>query len=116
MAILKRIFLLLLSYEFFLGCAIAQAVSRWLPTAAVQSSRPGRHVGFCGGQSGAWAGFLQVLRFPLPNSFHQLLQNIIFFIIIIIIIIIIINQSSGICTTGQMGKRLWPQYKGLIDT
>jgi hypothetical protein len=26
------------------------------------------------------------------------------------------HQSSGICTTGQMGKRLWPQYKGLIDT
>jgi hypothetical protein len=36
--------------------------------------------------------------------------------IIFIIIIIIINQSSGICTLGQMGKRLWPQYKGLIDT
>jgi hypothetical protein len=26
------------------------------------------------------------------------------------------NQSSGLCTIGQMGKRLWPQYKGLIDT
>jgi hypothetical protein len=50
----------------------------------------------------------RVLRFPLPNSFHQLLQKI--------IIIIIINESSGICTIGQMGKRLWPQYKGLIDT
>jgi hypothetical protein len=25
------------------------------------------HVGFCGGQSGAGAGFLRVLRFPLPN-------------------------------------------------
>jgi hypothetical protein len=45
-------------------------------------------VGFCGGQSGARAGFLRVLWFPLPNSFHQLLQKIIF-----IIIIIIINQS-----------------------
>jgi hypothetical protein len=32
------------------------------------------------------------------------------------IIFIIINQSSGICTIGQIGKRLWPQYKGLIDT
>jgi hypothetical protein len=88
--------------------AIAQAVSRWLPTAAVRGSRPCRHVGFCDGQSGAGAGFLRVLRFPLPNSFHQLLQKIIF--------IIIVNQSSGICTIGQMGKRLWPQYKGLIDT
>jgi hypothetical protein len=48
-------------------------------------------VGFCGGQSGAGAGFLRVLRFPLPNSFHQLLQKI----IISIIIIIIINQSWG---------------------
>jgi hypothetical protein len=97
-------------YEHTLGRAIAQAVSRWLPTAAVWDSRPGRHVGFCGGQSGARAGFLRVLWFLLPNSFHQLLQKIIF------IIIIIINQSSGICTIGQMGKCLWPQYKGLIDT
>jgi hypothetical protein len=47
--------------------AIAQAVSRWLPTSAVRGSRPGRHVGFCGGQSGAGADFLRVLRFPLPN-------------------------------------------------
>jgi hypothetical protein len=70
-----------------LGSAIAQAVSRWLPTPAVRGSRPGRHVGFCGGQSGAGAGFLRVLRFPLPNSFHQLLKKVIF--------IIIISQSSG---------------------
>jgi hypothetical protein len=36
------------------GCAIVQAVSRWLPTAAarVWSS------GICGGQSGAEVGFL----------------------------------------------------------
>jgi hypothetical protein len=80
------IFILCLT-AFIYGRAIAQAVSRWLPTAAVQGSRQGHHVGFCGGQSGAGAGFLQVLRFPLPNSFHQLLQKI------IIIIIIIINQS-----------------------
>jgi hypothetical protein len=66
------------------GRAIAQAVSCWLLTAAVQGSRLGRHVGFCGGQSGTGAGFLRVLWFPLPNSFHKLLQKIIF---------IIINQS-----------------------
>jgi hypothetical protein len=41
-----------------LGRAIAEAVSRWLPTAAVRGSRPGCHVGFCGGQSGAGEGFL----------------------------------------------------------
>jgi hypothetical protein len=46
-------------------------------------------MGFCGGQSGAGAGFLRVLQFPLPNSFHKLLQKI------IIIIITTINQSSG---------------------
>jgi hypothetical protein len=34
------------------GCAIAQAVSRWLPTAAAPGSRPGRACGVCGGQSG----------------------------------------------------------------
>jgi hypothetical protein len=77
---------------FSMGRAIAQAVSRWLPTAAVRGSRPSRHVGFCGGQSGAGEGFLRVLRFPLPNSFHQLLQKI---------IIIIINQSI----IGDMYKR-----------
>jgi hypothetical protein len=76
-----------------IGRAIAQVVSRWLPTAAVRGSRPGRDVGFCGGQSGAEAGFLRVLRFPLPNSFHQLLQKIIFFFFFIIIINQSINQS-----------------------
>jgi hypothetical protein len=42
-----------------LGRAIAQEVSRWL-RARVWSC------GICGGQSGAGAGFLRVLRFPLP--------------------------------------------------
>jgi hypothetical protein len=45
------------------GRAIAEAVSHWLPNAAsrVWSS------GICGGQSGAGAGFLQVLQFPHAN-------------------------------------------------
>jgi hypothetical protein len=42
------------------GRAVAQAVSRWLPTAAAWSS------GICGGRSGAGADFLRVLRFHLP--------------------------------------------------
>jgi hypothetical protein len=47
------------------GRAVAQAVSRWIPTAAARV-----HVraacGVCGGQSGNGAGFLRVLRIPLP--------------------------------------------------
>jgi hypothetical protein len=45
--------------------AVAQAVSRCLPTAA---ARVFVHAacGVCGGQSGTGAGFLRVLRFPLP--------------------------------------------------
>jgi hypothetical protein len=46
--------------------AIAQAVSRWLPTAAKRVPARVRLCGICGGQSGTGAGFLRVLRFPLP--------------------------------------------------
>jgi ABC-type uncharacterized transport system auxiliary subunit len=48
------------------GRAIAQAVSRWRPTAAARVQTRVWSSGFCGGQSGARAGFLRVLRFPLP--------------------------------------------------
>jgi hypothetical protein len=46
--------------------AIAQAVTRWLPTAAARVRARVWSSGICGGQSGAGAGFLRVLRFPLP--------------------------------------------------
>jgi hypothetical protein len=45
--------------------AVAQAVSRWLPTAAAWV-RARSACGVCGGQSGTGAGFLRVLRFPVP--------------------------------------------------
>jgi hypothetical protein len=48
------------------GRAIAQAVSRWLPTAAARVQNRVWSCGICGEQSGAGAGFLRVLRFPLP--------------------------------------------------
>jgi hypothetical protein len=48
------------------GRAIAQAVSRWLPIAAARIRARAWSCGICGGQSGAGAGFLRVLRFPLP--------------------------------------------------
>jgi hypothetical protein len=55
------------------GTTIAQAVSRWLPTAAARDSARVCSCGICGGQNGAGVGFLRVLRFPLqifipPNS------------------------------------------------
>jgi hypothetical protein len=48
------------------GRAIAQAVSRWLPTAAARVRARVWSSGICGEQSGAGASFLRVLRFPLP--------------------------------------------------
>jgi hypothetical protein len=51
-----------LEYRYVGGRATAQAVSRRLPTAAARV----RSCGICGGQTGAGAGFLRVLRFPLP--------------------------------------------------
>jgi hypothetical protein len=41
-------------------------ISRWLPTAAARVRARVWSCGICGGQSGAGAGFLWVLRFPLP--------------------------------------------------
>jgi hypothetical protein len=49
----------------FVGRAVAQAVSRWLPIAASRV-RVRAACGVCGGESGTGAGFLRVLRFPLP--------------------------------------------------
>jgi hypothetical protein len=68
------------------GRAIAQAVSRRLPTAAVRVRAQVRSCGICGGQSGTGAGFLRVLRFPCQFSF-QLLHNR--------------HLSSGAGTIGQ---------------
>jgi hypothetical protein len=48
------------------GRAIAQAVGRRLPTAAARVRAQVRSCGICGGQSSTVAGFLRVLRFPLP--------------------------------------------------
>jgi hypothetical protein len=46
--------------------AIAQAVSRRLPTAAAWARSQVKSCGICGERSGAGVGFLRVLRFPLP--------------------------------------------------
>jgi hypothetical protein len=49
------------------GRAIAQAVSRWLPTAAARVRSQVRSCGISCGRSGTGAGFLRVLPFPLPT-------------------------------------------------
>jgi hypothetical protein len=59
-----------------MGRAIAQAVSRWHPTAEARVRARVWSSGICGGQTGAGAGFLRVLRFPLQIFIpHQVLHN-----------------------------------------
>jgi hypothetical protein len=48
------------------GSGIAQAVSRWLPTAVAQVQAQVRSCGICGEQYGIAADFLRVLQFTLP--------------------------------------------------
>jgi hypothetical protein len=48
------------------GRAVAQAVSRQVPTAATRVRARVRSCGIFGGQSDTEAGFLRVLRFPPP--------------------------------------------------
>jgi hypothetical protein len=49
-----------------LGSAIAQATSRWFPTAEARVHPRVWSSGICGGRSGAETGFLRELQFPLP--------------------------------------------------
>jgi hypothetical protein len=49
------------------GRAVAQAGSPRLPTAAALVRGRVRSCGIYGGQSGIGAGFIRVIRFPLPN-------------------------------------------------
>jgi hypothetical protein len=68
-----------------LGRAISQAVSHRLLTAAARVRTQVGSCGICGGQSGTGAGFLRVLRFPLP-----------------ILILPTAPHSSGAGTIGQL--------------
>jgi hypothetical protein len=55
-----------ITYVSICSRAIAQAVSRRLPTEAALVWAQVRSCGTYGGQSGTGAGFLRILRFPLP--------------------------------------------------
>jgi flagellar hook protein FlgE len=63
--------LYLIKHHASQGRAIAQAVSRWLLTAAARVQTRVWSSGICGGQSGAGAGFLRVFRFPLLNHHNH---------------------------------------------
>jgi hypothetical protein len=53
--------------SFFQGRAVAQAISRRLPTTAARVRARFRTYGICDGQNGTGTGFLRALRFPLPS-------------------------------------------------
>jgi hypothetical protein len=53
--------------RLFKGRAVSLAVSRRIPTAAAKVRARVRSCGICGGRSDTVAGFLRVLRFPLPS-------------------------------------------------
>jgi hypothetical protein len=76
-----------------MGRAIAQVVSRWLPTASARFRVRVWSSGICGGQSGAWAGFLRVLRFPLLIFIQPNFPS---------------SQSNGAGTVGRRAE--WTQY------
>jgi hypothetical protein len=54
---------------YVIGRAIAQAVSRWLRTAAAQVRARVWQSEICGGKNGVGASFLRIVRFPLPKPF-----------------------------------------------
>jgi hypothetical protein len=73
-----------------IGHAIAQVVSRRLPTAAARVRALFRLCGISGGRSGTGAAFLRVLRFPLSILILPTAQNS------------SSSSSSGAGTIGQL--------------
>jgi hypothetical protein len=57
-----------------LGRAIAQAVSRWLPTAATRVRARSGHVGFVVKKVELGQVFSEYFGFPCQSSFHQILH------------------------------------------
>jgi hypothetical protein len=78
---------------------MAQAVSRWLPTAAVRVRSGSAQVGFVVGKVAVGQDFSEYFGFTSQFSFHQLLHNH-------------LHLSSGAGTIGQK----WQQYKRLSPT
>jgi hypothetical protein len=57
------------------GRAIAQAVSSWLPTSAVQVRAPVWQVGFVVDKVALWQVFSEYFGFHCQSSLHQILHN-----------------------------------------
>jgi hypothetical protein len=62
-------------YSDGLGRAIAQAVSRWLPTAAARVRVRAEHVGFVVDKVALGQVSSEYFGFPCQSSFHQFLQH-----------------------------------------
>jgi hypothetical protein len=61
--------------EARVGRAIAQTVSRRLPTAAARVRAQVKSCGICGGQNDTGTGFLQVLTFPRRSQWRRGLRH-----------------------------------------
>jgi hypothetical protein len=57
------------------GCAIAQAVSGWLPTAAARVRAQAEHVRFVVGKVSLGQVFSEYFDFPCHLSFHQIVHH-----------------------------------------
>jgi hypothetical protein len=64
-----------MGYRLHKGRAIAQAVSRWLPTAVVRVRARAGHVGFVVDKVALGQVFSEYFGFPCQSSFHQFLHN-----------------------------------------
>jgi hypothetical protein len=64
-----------ISKRHMLGCAIAQAASRWLPTAAARFKTGSSHVGFVVDKVALGQDFSEYFGFRCQSSFHQFLHN-----------------------------------------
>jgi hypothetical protein len=88
----------------FHGRAIAQAVSHRPPTMAARVWTQVRSCGICIGRSGTGAGFLRVLRFPLPILIPPIAPHVIITRYTGILRQIVADVPSGLSLTPPQAK------------
>jgi hypothetical protein len=62
-------------WVYSVGRAVAQAVSRWLPTDAAQVRARSEHVGFVVDKAELGQVFSEYFGFPCQSSFHEFLHH-----------------------------------------